>query len=443
LILGLATLKRGLKSWSENEVKVLLVGGGGREHALGWKIAESPLLTKLYLANGAPALNQFGEITGAAPDNIDAVVAAAKSCRADLVVVGPEAPLAAGLADRLVEAGIPCFGPSAAAARLETSKSFMKEIAAAAHVPTARWRRFDASGPTKSFLDEIGPPYVVKADGLAAGKGVVITQTRPEAEAAIDAMLGGLFGEASRTIVIEEFLAGEEASFFAISDGKRALPLIAVQDHKRAFDGDEGPNTGGMGAYAPAPVFTDAIRKRTIETVIDPVIAEMAARGTPFVGVLFAGLMIGQDGPKLIEFNARFGDPECQVLMRLMRTDILPILLAAAKGRLEDASIEWRNEACALVVMAAKGYPGDYQKGSVIRGVDEADRLPGVKVFEAGVTLNNGERIANGGRVLNVSAIGATIEEAVARAYRGVAAIDWPQGFYRRDIAWRALKAAP
>ena len=424
-------------------MKVLLVGGGGREHALGWKIAESPLLTKLYLANGAPALNQFGETTGAAPDNIDAIVAAAKLCRADLVVVGPEAPLALGLADRLKEAGIACFGPGAAAARLESSKSFMKEVAAAARVPTARWRRFDSSEPAKSFLDEIGAPYVVKADGLAAGKGVVIAATRAEAEAAIDSMLNGLFGEASRTIVIEEFLEGEEASFFAICDGARALPLIGVQDHKRALDGDTGPNTGGMGAYAPAPVFTDKIRELTMETIINPVMAEMARRGTPFVGVLFAGLMIGRDGPKLIEFNARFGDPECQVLMRLMETDILPLLHAAASGRLETAAVEWRKEACALVVMAAKGYPGDYRKGSIIRGVEDADRLPGVKVFEAGVALKDGARVANGGRVLNVSAIGATIEEAVARAYRGVDAIDWPEGFYRRDIAWRALKAAP
>jgi phosphoribosylamine--glycine ligase len=422
-------------------VKVLLVGGGGREHALGWKIAQSPLLTHLYLAPGNPGLNRYGDPLGIGADDIDAIVEAARSRTVDLVVVGPEAPLAAGLADRLEDAGIACFGPSAVAARLESSKGFMKEIAAAVGAPTAAFARFRDAAGAKAYLRIRAAPFVVKADGLAAGKGVIIAESIEAADDAVDEILGGALGEAGREIVIEDFLDGEEASFFVIADGKTALPLIAVQDHKRAFDGDKGPNTGGMGAYAPAPVFTDSVREQTMDRIIRPVIDEMARRGEPFRGVLFAGLMIGKDGPKLIEFNVRFGDPECQVMMRLLKSDLLPVLSAAAKGELKQSALEWSRDACALVVMATKGYPGAYAKGSEIRGVDNAQQCEGVVVFHAGVKEFDGKLVADGGRVLNVTACGHTIRDAVERAYQGVACIDWPEGFYRRDIGWRALKA--
>lgn len=422
-------------------MKVLLVGGGGREHALGWKIAQSPLLTRLYLAPGNPGLNRHGEAIAVAADDSDAVVAAALERAVDLVVVGPEAPLAAGLADRLTAVGIPCFGPDRAAARLESSKAFMKEVAQAAGVPTAAFARFADIAEAKACLRRFDAPYVVKADGLASGKGVVIAETLAEADDAVDHLLGGAFGDAGAEIVIEEFLDGEEASFFVISDGTRIVPLIAAQDHKRAFDGDKGPNTGGMGAYAPAPVFTDTIREQTMQRIIAPVIAEMARRGTPYRGVLFAGLMIARDGPKLIEFNARFGDPECQALMRLLKSDILPILHDAATGRLTARTLDWSSDSAAVVVMAAKGYPGGYSKGSRIGGIEAAQRCDGVIVFHAGTAGETGALTAAGGRVLNVTATGRSIREAVDRAYRGVSCIDWPEGFYRRDIGWRALKA--
>lgn len=422
-------------------MKVLLVGGGGREHSLGWKIAQSPLLTRLYLAPGNPGLNAFGEPLGIGADNLGGIVEAARSRNVDLVVVGPEAPLAAGLADRLAATGIACFGPSAAAARLESSKAFMKEIATAAGVPTAPFACFTDPAEAKSYLKTRRAPYVVKADGLAAGKGVIVADSLHEAEGAVDDILGGSLGSAGREIVIEDFLAGEEVSFFAITDGEAIVPLIGVQDHKRAHDGDTGPNTGGMGAYAPAPVFTDTVRDEAITRIIEPTIVEMRRRGTPFTGVLFAGLMIGEDGPKLIEFNARFGDPECQVMMRLLKSDILPVLHAAATGALADCDLEWSHEACALVVMATKGYPGAYSTGSEIRGIDEAQKCEGVIVFHAGAKEKDGRLFADGGRVLNITACGRTIRDAVERAYRGIERIDWPEGYYRRDIGWRALKA--
>lgn len=421
-------------------MKVLLVGGGGREHALGWKIAQSPLLTHLYLAPGNPGLNALGEPLGIRADDIDGITDAARSRNVDLVVVGPEAALAAGLADRLAEIGVPCFGPSAAAAELESSKGFMKGVATAVGAPTAAFDRFADPVPAKAYIRTRKAPFVVKADGLAAGKGVIIAATPGEADAAIDSLLGGALGEAGREIVIEDYLEGEEASFFVITDGETALPLIAVQDHKRAFDGDKGPNTGGMGAYAPAPVFTDEVREQTMKRIIEPVIAEMARRDRPFKGVLFAGLMIGADGPKLIEFNVRFGDPECQVMMRLLKSDLLPVLNAAATGALKATELEWSRDACALVVMAAKGYPGAYAKGAIIRGVERAELCEGVVVFHAGVKMRDSALVADGGRVLNVSASGRTIRDAVERAYEAVERIDWPEGFYRRDIAWRALK---
>ncbi len=422
-------------------MKVLLVGGGGREHALGWKIAQSPLLTHLYLAPGNPGLNALGEPLAISADDLDGIVDAARSRAVDLVVVGPEAPLAAGLADRLADAGIACFGPSAEAARLESSKAFMKEVATAVGAPTAAFARFASAPQAKSYLRTRRAPYVVKADGLAAGKGVVIAASLAEAEAAVDEILGGSLGPAGREIVIEDFLDGEEASFFVVTDGETAVPLIAVQDHKRAFDGDRGPNTGGMGAYAPAAVFTDSVERLTMTRIIEPVIAEMRRRGTPFKGVLFAGLMIGADGPKLIEFNARFGDPECQVMMRLLKSDVLPLLHAAATGCLKGAALDWSHDASALVVMATKGYPGAYAKGSEIWGVEAAGAGEGVVIFHAGTSRKNGHLIAEGGRVLNISATGRTIRDAVARAYEAVDHIDWPEGFCRRDIAWRALKA--
>ncbi|MEZ5920322.1 MAG: phosphoribosylamine--glycine ligase [Parvularculaceae bacterium] len=421
-------------------MKVLLVGGGGREHALGWKIAQSPLLTHLYLAPGNPGLNRLGEPIGIAADQIDQIVEAARSRNVDLVVVGPEAPLAEGLADLLAEKAIPCFGPSAAAARIESSKSYMKEVARAAGVPTADFERFSDPAPAKAYLKTRTPPYVVKADGLAAGKGVIIAETLTDAETAVDSLLGGDLGEAGREIVIEDFLDGEEASFFAISDGEKVLPLIAAQDHKRAFDGDKGPNTGGMGAYSPAPVFTDDIRAQTMTRIIEPVVAELEKRGTPYRGVLFAGLMIGKDGPKLIEFNARFGDPECQVMMRLLNSDLLPVLFDAAKGALKQKDLEFSRDASALIVMAANGYPGAYKKGSIIEGVARAEKNPGVVVFHAGTAKTGDTLTAAGGRVLNISATGKTIRDAVERAYAAIEEIDWPEGFYRRDIAWRALK---
>jgi len=422
-------------------VKVLLVGGGGREHALGWKIAQSAVLSKLYLAPGNPGLKPLGETLPIGAEEIDRLVEAAVSLAIDLVVVGPEAPLAAGLADRLAEKGVPVFGPSKAAARLESSKSFMKEVCVAAGASTAAYGRFRETGPAKEFLRAQKAPYVIKADGLAAGKGVVIAETLADADRAVDDMLGGLFGDASAEIVIEEFMTGEEASFFALCDGENVLPLIAAQDHKRAFDGDKGPNTGGMGAYSPAPVFTDDVYERTMKTIIEPVAKELARRGAPYRGVLFAGLMIENEIPRVVEFNARFGDPECQVLMRRLKSDILPALHAAATGAMKGQTLEWSDDAAALVVLAADGYPGSYKKGSPIRGVEAANALPGVVVFHAGTQEKDGALVANGGRVLNVTATGATTREAVERAYRGVDAIEWPEGFHRRDIGWRALKA--
>jgi len=421
-------------------VNVLLIGGGGREHALGWKIAQSPRLSKLYVAPGNPGLHHIGAHLAIDAADIEAVLTAARDKAIDLVVIGPEAPLAAGLGDALRAVGIACFGPDKAAARLETSKSFMKEVCAGAGAPTAAYGNFTEAGEAKAFLRAQRPPFVIKADGLAAGKGVVIAEDLAAADAAVDDMLAGKFGAAGQEILIEEFMRGEEASFFALSDGRHVLPMIAAQDHKRAFDGDKGPNTGGMGAYAPAPVFTTAVYERAMRDIIEPVVREMRARGAPYRGVLYAGLMIEDERPRLVEFNARFGDPECQILMRLLRSDVLPVLYAAATGALEGCELGWSDDAAALVVMAARGYPGAYEKGSLIKGVEAAEALAGVVVFHAGAKEEDGALLADGGRVLNVTATGASIREAVARAYEGVDAIDWPDGFYRRDIGWRALE---
>ena len=423
-------------------MKVLLVGSGGREHALGWKIAQSPRLSKLYLVPGNPGLKALGETLPTPAHDIDAITAIAEEKSVDLVVVGPEAPLAAGLADQLHNRNIACFGPTSAATQLESSKGFMKDLCKAANIPTARYARFTAPQAAIAYLQDMTPPYVVKADGLAAGKGVVIAETHQDAVNAIKNMFDGQFGDAGQNIVIEEFLDGEEASFFVIADGVTALPLAAAQDHKRAFDGDKGPNTGGMGAYSPTPVFTPEIQLEVMQTIIEPTLHAMADAGTPFQGVLFAGLMITKDGPKLIEYNVRFGDPECQILMRRLKSDLLPVLYAAATGTLSSQTLDWSNDAAALIVMAANGYPGSYKKGSPIAGLEDAALLDGVEIFQAGTKDVDGQLLANGGRVLNITAIGPSINQALDRAYKAVEKIDWPDGFYRTDIGWRVREQA-
>ena len=423
-------------------MKVLIIGSGGREHALAWKIAQSPLLTELHAAPGSAAMGEHASCHDIAVSDLDGLVDLARELSIELVVVGPENPLCDGLADRLRRLGIAVFGPSKLAARLETSKAFAKDFYARHNVPSARYGTFSDAAEAKAFLDQFEPPYVLKADGLAAGKGVVILDDRAEAEAEIDAFLSGKFGEASKTLVIEEFMAGEEVSIFALCDGKSVLYCGAAQDHKRVGEGDTGLNTGGMGAYSPAPVASQALIDEAMKTIIEPVARGQAAEGHPFQGVLFAGLMVTKEGPKVVEFNIRFGDPECQVLMMRIESDLLPYLAAVANGTLSDMEpIRWSSEPAITVVMAAKGYPGDYKKGTVIKGVTEANRMEGVHVFEAGTARNaKGERIANGGRVLNVTASGETLHYAVDRAYAAVDKINWPDGFCRRDIAWRALK---
>jgi phosphoribosylamine--glycine ligase len=420
-------------------IDILILGGGGREHALAWKVAHSPLAGKLYAAPGNAGIAALAECVALDAQDGAAVAAFCRERGIGFVIVGPEAPLAAGVVDALAAAGIPAFGPTRAAARLEASKAFAKEVADACGAPTAAWARFTDAEAAKAFVRDEGAPIVVKADGLAAGKGVVVAATVAEAEAAIDDMLGGAFGAAGAAVVIEEFMAGEEASFFALTDGETVLPLASAQDHKRARDGDEGPNTGGMGAYSPAPVMTPEMERRALEEIVRPVIAEMARRGTPYRGVLYAGLMIGESGPRLVEFNVRFGDPEAQVLMLRLGSDLLPALMACAAGGLADFTLDWRPEAAITVVMAAKGYPGAYEKGSEIRGLDRAAEVEGVTIFHAGTRAEDGRILANGGRVLNVSAVGRDLSEARERAYRAIDRIDWGQGFYRRDIGWRAL----
>ncbi|MAC39377.1 MAG: phosphoribosylamine--glycine ligase [Oceanicaulis sp.] len=423
-------------------MKVLLVGSGGREHALAWKIAQSPLLTALHAVPGSDAIGELATCHDGSVSDIDGLVELARKIEADLVVVGPENPLCDGLADRLRQAGIATFGPSGLAARLEASKAYAKDFYARHKVPSAGYGTFSDAAEAKAFLDRVEPPYVLKADGLAAGKGVVILDDRAEAEAEIDAFLSGKFGEASKTLVIEEFMAGEEVSIFALCDGETVLYCGAAQDHKRVGEGDTGPNTGGMGAYSPAPIATPELIDTAMKTIVEPVARGLAAEGHPFQGVLFAGLMVTKDGPKVVEFNIRFGDPECQVLMMRIDTDLLPYLMATATGALgEMPPITWSPDPAITVVLAANGYPGDYRKGSVIKGVTEANRMEGVQVFEAGTDRNaKGERIAAGGRVLNVTASGETLHYAVERAYAAIDQIDWPEGFCRRDIAWRALR---
>jgi len=423
-------------------VNVLLIGSGGREHALAWKLAQSPKLTKLYAAPGNPGIAECAEIVVLDVGDHDAVVRFCRNRRIDLVVVGPEAPLVAGLVDTLTAFGIPAFGPRQRAAALEGSKGFTKDLCAEAGIPTAAYRRFTDAGAAKAYARAEGAPIVVKADGLAAGKGVTVAATVDEALAAIDACFAGAFGEAGAEVVVEECLMGEEASFFALTDGETVVPLATAQDHKRVGEGDTGPNTGGMGAYSPAPVMTPDLVERTLAQIIRPTVTAMREQNNPFQGVLYAGLMITAEGPKLIEYNVRFGDPEAQVLIMRLESDLLDLLHATATGQLATVPApRWRDEAALTVVMAGRGYPGAYQRGDVIKGVREADALPGVKVFQAGTALRDGRLVANGGRVLNVTATGATIAEAQARAYQAVDRIDWPGGFCRRDIGWRAVEA--
>lgn len=419
---------------------VLLIGSGGREHALAWKIIQSPLLTRLVAAPGNPGMASLCDVRAVGSDDVSGLTALAKEMGADLVVVGPEAALAAGLADQLAAVGIPCFGPSAAASRLESSKAFAKDFSERHSLPTARYRSIKTLGEVAAALDAFEPPFVIKADGLAAGKGVVVTPDRSDAEEIIAAMLGGRHGAAGALVVLEEFMPGEEASFFALSDGETVVPFGGAQDHKRAFDGDIGPNTGGMGAYAPAPILSAPIADRAFRRLVAPAIAGMAQEGAPYRGVLYAGLMIAEGAPRLVEFNARFGDPECQILMLRLKSDILEYLHGAAVGALHTLPPpEWRSEAALCVVLAAEGYPEAPQAGSIIRGA-EADFGEDVVVFHAGTARGaDGSLVACGGRVLNVCARGADLEEARRRAYAVVDKIDWPEGFHRRDIGWRAL----
>jgi phosphoribosylamine--glycine ligase len=420
-------------------MNVLLVGSGGREHALAWKIAQSPKLTRLVAAPGNPGIAEVAELSPVAADDVDGLVALAREIWADLVVVGPEVALAAGLADRLAAAGIACFGPSAKAARIESSKAFAKQFAKRHKLPTAEFEVFDDVAEAEAFVRTYEPPYVIKADGLAAGKGVVIATDPRDADAAIEHMLGGRLGEAGARVVIEEFMAGEEASLFALCDGKTAMPFGGAKDHKRAFDGDAGPNTGGMGAYSPASKLTPETVARAYGELIGPAVAGLADEGTPYRGVLYAGLMLTEDGPKLVEFNARFGDPECQVLMLRLKSDVLPYLHAAATGKLAGLpEPEWREEAAICVVLAARGYPDSPLKGSTLYGAD-GEFGPGVTVFHAGTTRSeDGKLTAAGGRVLNVCAVGETLQAARERAYTAVGKIRWPGGFHRSDIGVRA-----
>ena len=424
-------------------MRILVVGSGGREHALAWALAGSPLCEALHCAPGNAGIAEEERVTcvPVGAEDIDGLVAYAREQAIDFVVVGPEAPLVAGLVDRLEVAGIKAFGPSAAAAALEGSKAFMKDLCGRHGIPTAAYGRFTEAEAAKAYVREQGAPIVVKADGLAAGKGVTVCESVAQAEAAIDeAMLDGAFGAAGSELVIEEFLEGEEASVFVLVDGETAVAMAAAQDHKQVGEGDRGPNTGGMGAYSPTPALDEAGLERVMEEIIRPTVAAMAAEGHPYKGVLFAGLMLGSGGPKLLEYNVRFGDPECQVLMMRLKSDLLPALLACADGVLESFDLRWYEEAAMVVVMAADGYPGAYEKGSAIGGLDQAGAVPEVKIFHAGTKRGeDGRLLANGGRVLGVAALGADIAEARDRAYRAVDLIDWPEGFCRRDIAWRAL----
>ncbi|WP_170434989.1 phosphoribosylamine--glycine ligase [Ruegeria arenilitoris] len=420
-------------------MNILILGSGGREHSLAWAVMQNPKCDRLIVAPGNAGIAQIADCAALDIENGGAVVSFAEENAIDFVIIGPEAPLAAGVADRLREAGILVFGPSAEAARLEASKSFTKEICDAAGAPTAAYARFTEAEPAKAYIRQQGAPIVVKADGLAAGKGVIVAMDEATALEAVDDMFGGAFGGAGAEVVIEEFMDGEEASLFVLCDGENILSVGTAQDHKRVGEGDTGLNTGGMGAYSPAPVLSSEIEERAMEQIVRPTMAEMARRGTPFQGVLYAGLMIKDGQPRLVEYNVRFGDPECQVLMMRLGAQALDLMHAAAEGRLDEARVNWADDHALTVVMAAQGYPGAYEKGSVINGLDDLPEDSSHMVFHAGTKAQDGQVVASGGRVLNVTARGATLQEARDNAYAMVEAIDWPGGFYRRDIGWRAL----
>jgi phosphoribosylamine---glycine ligase len=429
-------MREGCERQGKPGMNVLLIGSGGREHALAWALSASPLLTKLFCAPGNPGIAGVAERVAIDVTNHAAVIAFCQFQNIKFVVVGPEAPLVAGLVDDLKAAGIKAFGPSKFAAQLEGSKGFTKDICARYDIPTAAYGRFTDLEKARAYLAEHGVPIVIKADGLAAGKGVTVAMTLADANAALDDIFSGRFGGAE--CVIEEFLEGEEASFFVLSDGIHTLPLATAQDHKRVGEGDTGPNTGGMGAYSPAPCMTETLCAEALETIVKPTVRALADMGHPYVGVLYAGLILTKQGPKLIEYNARFGDPETQVLMMRLRDDVLTLLLATVDGTLDKISVRWRNEFALTIVLAAKGYPGDYVKGSEIKGLAQ-DFGPDLQIFHAGTTSKGGKLVSSGGRVLNVTAIGKTAKEAQQRAYAAVDKIDWPEGFCRRDIGWRAV----
>ncbi len=419
------------------------MGSGGREHALAWKMAASPLTDRLVCAPGNAGIAQEAECVALDIGDHGAVIEFCRTNLIDFVVVGPEGPLCAGIVDDLEAAGIKAFGPGRAAARLEGSKGFTKDLCRANGIPTAAYERFSAPDAAKAYVRAKGAPIVVKTDGLAAGKGVIVAQDLAEAEAAVDMMFGDGLSAAATEIVVEEFLQGEEASFFALCDGETAIAFSTAQDHKRAFDGDQGPNTGGMGAYSPAPNIDDAMSARVMREIIEPTLRAMKAMGTPYKGVLYAGLMITSEGPKLIEYNVRFGDPECQVLMLRLMSDLVPALLASRDGMLKSFDLRWYQEAALTVVMATKGYPGAYGRNSMIEGLDAAAAVEGVEIFHAGTKAEGGHILASGGRVLDVCGLGATVRQAQARAYEAIACIRWPEGFYRHDIGWRAVARTP
>jgi phosphoribosylamine--glycine ligase len=421
-------------------MNILLLGSGGREHALAWKIAASPLVTKLWCAPGNAGIAREAECVALDIADHGAVIDFCRTNAVDLVVVGPETPLAAGIVDDLAAVGIKAFGPSRLAARLEGSKGFTKDLCTEFDIPTGAYRRFTRAGDALAYVRKQGAPIVVKADGLAAGKGVVVATSLRDAEDAIAMIFAGAFGAAGAEVVIEEFLPGREISFFALCDGETAIALASAQDHKRVFDRDQGPNTGGMGAYSPTPFVTPGIHAEIMARIILPTVAGMKARGTPFRGVLYAGVMLTPAGPKLFEYNVRFGDPECQVLMLRMMSDVVPALLASCDGQLGSFDLRWFDDAALTVVMAAKGYPGDYARGTRIKGLDDAAKVEDVEIFHAGTISKDGQLLANGGRVLNVCASGKTVAEAQRRAYRAVDRIQWPEGFCRRDIGWQAVE---
>ena len=420
-------------------MKVLLVGSGGREHALAWAISASPLLTKLYCAPGNAGIAQVAECVPIAAMDFPALIAFAQDKGIDFAVIASDQPLIGGLWDAFEAAGIRATGPSKAAAVLEGSKGFVKDLCAEYGIPTAAYGRFTAAAPAKTFADTLGLPVVIKADGWAAGKGVIIAETAADSHKAIDFMFEGGFGESGHAVVVEEFMTGEEGSFFALSDGKTVVPLAGAQDHKQVFDGDKGPNTGGMGAYSPAPVLPPAMEAEVMARFIKPTAEAMRAKGIPFIGVLYLGLMFTKEGPRLVEYNCRFGDPETQVLMPRLKSDLLTVLLAMRDGMLDQIDLRWSDEVALTVAMASKGYPGSYEKGQVITGLEAAAKLPGVQIFHAGTELRDGKIVAAGGRVLSVTATGKDVAQAQARAYAAVDLIHWDGCFARRDIGWRAI----